>query len=78
MCIYGGGSRREQVNIVTKGVEIVIATPGRLCDLVLAGRRNIRLLLYQHISYVVGKMLCICSLFQYQEIVSINITVNSL
>ena len=24
VCVYGGGSRREQVNIVSKGVEIVI------------------------------------------------------
>ncbi|PSN29920.1 hypothetical protein C0J52_20712 [Blattella germanica] len=37
VCVYGGGSRRDQVNIVTKGVEIIIATPGRLNDLVMAG-----------------------------------------
>ena len=24
VCVYGGGSRREQVKIVSKGVEIVI------------------------------------------------------
>lgn len=35
VCIYGGGSRREQINVVGKGVEIVIATPGRLNDLVM-------------------------------------------
>ncbi|GBM20865.1 putative ATP-dependent RNA helicase DDX43 [Araneus ventricosus] len=35
VCIYGGGSRREQINVVTKGVDIVIATPGRLNDLVM-------------------------------------------
>ncbi|XP_031334892.1 probable ATP-dependent RNA helicase DDX43 [Photinus pyralis] len=37
VCVYGGGDRKEQVNIITKGVDIVIATPGRLNDLVLAG-----------------------------------------
>jgi hypothetical protein len=37
VCIYGGGNRREQMNIVAEGVEIIIATPGRLNDLVLAG-----------------------------------------
>ncbi|XP_012540510.1 probable ATP-dependent RNA helicase DDX43 [Monomorium pharaonis] len=37
VCVYGGGSRKEQVNIVSKGVQIVIATPGRLNDLVQAG-----------------------------------------
>lgn len=36
VCIYGGGNRRDQINIVTKGVQIVIATPGRLNDLVMA------------------------------------------
>lgn len=35
VCIYGGGNRREQINSVEKGVEIVIATPGRLNDLVM-------------------------------------------
>lgn len=35
VCIYGGGSRREQINVVAQGVEIVIATPGRLNDLVM-------------------------------------------
>ncbi|KAF8774859.1 probable ATP-dependent RNA helicase DDX43 [Argiope bruennichi] len=35
VCIYGGGSRRDQINVVTKGVDIVIATPGRLNDLVM-------------------------------------------
>ncbi|XP_039282349.1 ATP-dependent RNA helicase dbp2 [Nilaparvata lugens] len=34
VCVYGGGSRRDQVNLVKQGVEIVIATPGRLMDLV--------------------------------------------
>ncbi|EFN83479.1 probable ATP-dependent RNA helicase DDX43 [Harpegnathos saltator] len=36
VCVYGGGNRKEQINIVTKGVQIVIATPGRLNDLVQA------------------------------------------
>lgn len=36
VCVYGGGNRKEQINVVTKGVQIVIATPGRLNDLVQA------------------------------------------
>ncbi|CAK1545538.1 unnamed protein product [Leptosia nina] len=40
VCIYGGGDRREQINVVTKGVDIVIATPGRLNDLVMARHLN--------------------------------------
>lgn len=33
-CVYGGGERRAQVDLVSKGVEIIIATPGRFNDLV--------------------------------------------
>ncbi|XP_073482899.1 probable ATP-dependent RNA helicase DDX43 [Aquarana catesbeiana] len=33
ICIYGGGDRKGQINVVAKGVDIVIATPGRLHDL---------------------------------------------
>jgi superfamily II DNA/RNA helicase len=31
-----GARRQEHMNIVSEGVEIIIATPGRLNDLVLA------------------------------------------
>lgn len=41
VCLYGGGDRRAQINVVSKGVDIVIATPGRLNDLVVAGHLNI-------------------------------------
>ncbi|XP_071837210.1 probable ATP-dependent RNA helicase DDX43 isoform X2 [Apostichopus japonicus] len=34
VCVYGGGDRRKQIDVVTKGVEIIIATPGRLNDLI--------------------------------------------
>merc|ERR1719510_367586 len=37
VCVYGGGDRRKQVKVVTDGVQIIIATPGRLNDLVQAG-----------------------------------------
>ncbi|XP_041483992.1 probable ATP-dependent RNA helicase DDX43 [Lytechinus variegatus] len=35
VCVYGGGNRREQIKVVTDGVEIIIATPGRLNDLIM-------------------------------------------
>lgn len=41
VCLYGGGDRKEQIKVVSKGVDIVIATPGRLNDLVLARHLNI-------------------------------------
>ena len=34
MCLYGGGDRNKQASVVTKGVQVIIATPGRLNDLV--------------------------------------------
>ncbi|XP_061692411.1 probable ATP-dependent RNA helicase DDX43 [Syngnathoides biaculeatus] len=33
VCIYGGGDRRLQIHLVKGGVDVVIATPGRLNDL---------------------------------------------
>ncbi len=41
VCIYGGGNRREQKKVVTDGVEIIIATPGRLNDLIEDGCINV-------------------------------------
>ena len=38
VCVYGGGNRHEQVNIIAEGVQIIIATPGRLNDLVMDGK----------------------------------------
>jgi len=46
VCIYGGGNRREQINIVTKGVEIVVATPGRLNDLISNGIIDVKSVTY--------------------------------
>ncbi|XP_037928143.1 probable ATP-dependent RNA helicase DDX43 [Teleopsis dalmanni] len=36
VCIYGGGSRREQIRDFKEGAECIICTPGRLNDLVQA------------------------------------------
>lgn len=44
--MYGGGDRKEQIDIVSKGVEIVIATPGRLNDLIQAKVVNISSITY--------------------------------
>ena len=46
VCVYGGGNRREQINIVTKGVEIIVATPGRLNDLCMNNIVNVRSVTY--------------------------------
>ncbi|XP_033176272.1 probable ATP-dependent RNA helicase DDX43 [Bombus impatiens] len=48
VCIYGGGCRKKQVTVVTEGVEIVIATPGRLNDLVRTEVLNV-----SSVSYLV-------------------------
>ena len=46
VCVYGGGNRREQINVVTKGVEIIVATPGRLNDLVMNKIVNVNSVTY--------------------------------
>ena len=40
-CVYGGGNRSEQVQQVRTGVDIVVATPGRLNDLIEANILNL-------------------------------------
>ncbi|XP_069742073.1 probable ATP-dependent RNA helicase DDX43 [Narcine bancroftii] len=42
ICIYGGGNRKDQINFITKGVDIIIATPGRLNDLQMNNHINLR------------------------------------
>ncbi|XP_065587166.1 probable ATP-dependent RNA helicase DDX43 [Cyrtonyx montezumae] len=46
ICIYGGGDRKAQINLVTKGVDIVIATPGRLNDLQMNNFINLKSITY--------------------------------
>ncbi|XP_039202517.1 probable ATP-dependent RNA helicase DDX43 [Crotalus tigris] len=46
ICIYGGGDRKGQINTVTKGVDIVIATPGRLNDLQMNSFINLKSITY--------------------------------
>ena len=46
VCIYGGGNRKGQIQDVTKGVDIIIATPGRLNDLQMNNFVNLRSITY--------------------------------
>lgn len=41
-CIFGGTPRSKQANDLQNGVEIVIATPGRLLDFLQSGTTNLR------------------------------------
>ncbi|KAJ3050986.1 ATP-dependent RNA helicase dbp2 [Rhizophlyctis rosea] len=45
-CLYGGAPRHAQIRDLQKGVEIVIATPGRLIDMVESGKTNLRRVTY--------------------------------
>jgi len=54
VCIYGGGDRRAQVNLVQGGVDIVIATPGRLNDLQMNDLIKLRSVTYVVRSACVG------------------------
>ncbi|XP_062850867.1 probable ATP-dependent RNA helicase DDX43 [Trichomycterus rosablanca] len=46
ICVYGGGDRRAQIKTVSSGVDIVIATPGRLNDLQMNELINLRSITY--------------------------------
>lgn len=46
ICVYGGGNRREQLQRVKQGVEIVVATPGRLNDFMMNGIIDVRNVTY--------------------------------
>lgn len=45
-CLYGGVSKRNQIYDLRNGADIVIATPGRLLDLLEAGVTNLRRVTY--------------------------------
>lgn len=45
-CIYGGAPKGPQVRDLSKGVEIVIATPGRLIDMLESQNTNLRRVTY--------------------------------
>jgi ATP-dependent RNA helicase DDX5/DBP2 len=45
-CLYGGVSRGPQMRDLERGVEIVIATPGRLIDMLECGKTNLRRVTY--------------------------------
>lgn len=47
-CVYGGAPKRDQAQDLRSGVEILIATPGRLIDFLTTGTTNL-----QRITYLV-------------------------
>jgi len=46
VCVYGGESKREQLEKVRMGAEIIVATPGRLIDLLNDKKTNLRRVTY--------------------------------
>ena len=45
-CVYGGVPRGPQIRELTRGVEVCIATPGRLIDMLETGKTNLRRVTY--------------------------------
>ncbi|XP_034749113.1 probable ATP-dependent RNA helicase DDX17 [Etheostoma cragini] len=45
-CVYGGAPKGPQIRDLERGVEICIATPGRLIDFLEAGKTNLRCCTY--------------------------------
>ncbi|KAM3080921.1 ATP-dependent RNA helicase dbp2 [Clarireedia jacksonii] len=45
-CVYGGVPKGAQIRDLAKGVEVCIATPGRLIDMIESGKTNLRRVTY--------------------------------
>ncbi|AQZ13891.1 DBP2 (YNL112W) [Zygosaccharomyces parabailii] len=45
-CVYGGVPRGQQIRDLSRGAEIVIATPGRLIDMLEIGKTNLKRVTY--------------------------------
>ena len=45
-CVYGGVPKGQQIRDLSRGVEICIATPGRLLDMLESGKTNLRRVTY--------------------------------
>lgn len=45
-CVYGGVPKGPQIRDLAKGVEVCIATPGRLIDMLESGKTNLRRVTY--------------------------------
>ncbi|KAL9053870.1 MAG: hypothetical protein Q9162_004517 [Coniocarpon cinnabarinum] len=45
-CVYGGVPRGQQIRDLTRGVEVCIATPGRLIDMLESQKTNLRRVTY--------------------------------
>ncbi|SCU82923.1 LADA_0C08702g1_1 [Lachancea dasiensis] len=45
-CVYGGVPKGQQIRDLTRGAEIVIATPGRLIDMLEIGKTNLKRVTY--------------------------------
>ncbi|CAD6439459.1 c40c0af8-895d-4d47-a8e2-bd11b9993d1b [Sclerotinia trifoliorum] len=45
-CVYGGVPKGGQIRDLAKGVEVCIATPGRLIDMIESGKTNLRRVTY--------------------------------
>ena len=45
-CVYGGVPRGQQIRDLSRGVEVCIATPGRLIDMVQSEKTNLRRVTY--------------------------------
>lgn len=72
VCIYGGADVRDQLRQIERGCDLLVATPGRLVDLIERGRigmENIRFLVLDEadrmldMGFEVGKRLSAADVF---------------
>lgn len=64
VCVYGGGDRKAQIESIDMGANIIIATPGRLNDLVEANVIDVCTITFLILDE--GKMPIFVSNFHYK------------
>ena len=63
VCVYGGSPKSQQVRVIKSGIEVLIATPGRLNDLL-----DIKAVDLEHVSFLGKKniqSIASCTRFLY-------------
>jgi ATP-dependent RNA helicase DDX3X len=73
VCIYGGADVREQLRQIERGCDLLVATPGRLVDLIERGRvgmANVRFLVLDEADRMLDMGFEVCRFWRSSVTVS--------